>query len=111
MEPLTFSVVPSRLGGVHAVLDGVIRAAYLDPRLVKLRAVCGDEVRPDNRLPPSPKHALCPRCREALPKNAVPRPGPGSPILHELAELHAELTRSFVAESTRHRAKCAKLES
>lgn len=56
MEPLTFSVVPSRLGGVHAVLDGVIRAAYHDP-------------------------------------GGVPRPGPGSPMLRELAELHAELTR------------------
>lgn len=93
-EPLTFSVVPGADGRVHAVLDFVIRAAYHDPGLVKLRAVCGDEVRPDNRLPPpSSKGALCARCREALPKNAVPRPGPGSPMLRELARLHAELAR------------------
>lgn len=92
-EPLTFSVVPSKLGGVHAVMDWMIRAAYHDPALVKLRAVCGDEVRPGNRLPPSPKSALCARCREAMPENVVPRPGPGNPMLRQLAELHAELTR------------------
>ena len=92
-ELLTFSVVPGADGIVHAVLDFIIRAAYLDPGLVKLRAVCGDEVRPDNRLPPSPKDALCIRCCQAMPENGVPRPWPGSPMLRELAELHAELTR------------------
>lgn len=93
MEPLTFSVVPAADGRVHAVLDFVIRAAYHDPGLVKLRAACGDEVRPGNRLPLAPEDALCARCRKALPKDAAPRPGPGSPMLHELAQLHVELGR------------------
>lgn len=79
MEPLTYSVVPGADGCVHTVLDFIIRAAYHDPGLVKLRAVCGDEVRPDSRLPPSPKDAVCERCGKALPKNAVPRPEPDSP--------------------------------
>lgn len=92
-EPLTFSVVPGAGCIVHAVFDFVIRAAYHDPGLVKLRAVCGDEVCPDSRLPPSLRDALCAGCREALPRNAVPRPGPGSPMLRELAGLHTGLTR------------------
>lgn len=93
MEPPTFSLIPGTDGIVHAVLDFIIRAAYLDPGLVKLHAVCGDEVRPEDHLPPAPTDALCSRCCQAMPENTVPRPGPGSPMLRDLARLHAELTR------------------
>lgn len=90
-QPVTYSVIPGKDRLAHAVFDFVIRAVFLDPDLVKLRAVCGAELLPDNRLPPD--GAVCTACREALPANTVSRPAPGSPMLHELARLHAQLGR------------------
>jgi hypothetical protein len=91
VQPVTYSVIPSKPGGVHAVYDFVIRAAFYDAGRLGLRAVCGAEVHPDSQLPPL--EAVCADCGAALPHNAVPRPAPGSPILCDLARIHAEMAR------------------
>jgi hypothetical protein len=89
---MTFSIIPDTEDKrVHAVMDWMIRSVCLDPGTVKLRAVCGTEVRPARQLPPA--GAPCGKCCSGLPANAIPRPAPGSPMLLELARLHAELTR------------------
>lgn len=81
---LTYSVIPSKRDGLpHAVWDFVLLSFRLDGGT--LRAVCGDEVIPDNRLPPGIR--LHRACRVALPVYAVPRPAPGEPMLKELARI------------------------
>jgi hypothetical protein len=90
LQPMTYSVIPSD-GVAHAVWGWMIRAACLDPGTVKLQAVCCTEVTPEHRLP-TPE-AACTECRAALPPNAIARPAPGSPMLHELARIHAEMAR------------------
>lgn len=90
--PMTFSVIPNAEDKrAHAVWDWVIRSAYHDPGRVVLRAVCGTEVHPHNQLPPAA--VPCDACRTTLPHDAIPRPAPGSPLLRDMARVHAELTR------------------
>lgn len=90
--PMAFSVIPNAEDKrAHAVWDWVIRSAYHGPGPVLLRAVCGTKVYPDNRLPPGV--APCDACRKNLPNDVTPRPAPGSPLLRDMARIHAELTR------------------
>ncbi|MGH3588800.1 MAG: hypothetical protein ACRDQ0_21030 [Pseudonocardia sp.] len=82
----TYSVVPSKTGGVHAVLDGIIRNAFIDGTLGKgrLAAVCGGEVALTGR-PPARNAVPHDGCMKALEKQSgrvERRPGPGSPLLY-----------------------------
>lgn len=85
---LSYSVIPCTQDQVpHAVWDFVLLALHLGGgRAVALRAVCGHEVVPGNRLPPGGAR-LCPACRAKLPSLAVARPAPGQPMLNDLARI------------------------
>ncbi|MGH3586959.1 MAG: hypothetical protein ACRDQ0_11605 [Pseudonocardia sp.] len=82
----TYSVVPSTRGGVHAVLDGVIRAAFINGTLDtgRLPAVCGGEVALTGRTPArnAVPHDGCMKALEKLRGRVERRPGPGSPLLY-----------------------------
>lgn len=84
-----YSVVPDVDGEVHAVLDGIIRAAFYDRSWSQgLQAICRRPVRPVSILPVrARKCAACERAVQIHPGVLIRRPPPGNPLLKEMEAL------------------------
>ncbi|WP_028921732.1 hypothetical protein [Pseudonocardia acaciae] len=76
---------------MHAVLDGIIRNAFYEGTLGKgLPAVRGARVHPIGHLPArnAKLHGGCVTALESLTGAVEPRPGPGNPLLGQMARLY-----------------------
>lgn len=85
-----YSIIPDIHGGVHAVLDGMVRSVCHSGTWEQgLPALCGTPVHPAKRLPVAAR--LCADCELKVTTFCgmlIPRPAPGNPLLKEMAALY-----------------------